>query len=57
MRLLLREGHSFSFGSNEKWVAVVQSGLSCCDRATDEVARHAEEYDERNRRKTHGNGA
>ena len=35
---------------------IVQSGLSRCDRATDEVARTAEEYDERNRRKTHGTG-
>ena len=33
----------------------VQSGLSCCDRATDEWRDTAEEYDECNRRKTHGN--
>jgi len=31
------EGHPFSFGSNEKMGRLVQSGLSRCDRAIDEI--------------------
>jgi hypothetical protein len=33
------EGHTFSFGSNEKMGRLVQSGLSRCDRAIDEIVQ------------------
>ena len=52
-----REGHSFSFPSNGRWVASCHPDCRVVTAPQMKWRGTAEEYDERDRRKTHGNGA